>query len=426
MNPRTTLDGTHPPARPRSSLRLACLAMLLCTCQVLFASAWAAGPPIAAKGARAATSAVAELPVEAPPLPQPDELRKQLDAIPSKITEDADARTLLSQLSQISALARQIVKQRTEELADVDSRLAGLGPTPEGGSPADAPDVAEQRSTLNKQRTAVDSDLKLARLIDVDAEQRSADILRQRREQFQAALTARVDSPLSPLFWRQWKSGAYGDLLLLQELAGDLRMAIGEATSAPRKRNNFILQLLGALALLVGGTWMAERILVRVLPTRLPSGRLRRTLMAAAAVILNVLIVTLAVKLMWNGIRVNAQPDERLRMLESICVEMAAYASYVIALGHALLSNRRPSWRLLPISDHMARQLGPFPWWFALSSALGGVATKVSGLAGLSISSEVLVLIIFSLAIAAITLASLRHLRDLPAAEAAGEDGASS
>ncbi|MBF5003602.1 mechanosensitive ion channel family protein [Diaphorobacter sp. NR2-3-3-1] len=346
-----------------------------------------------------------------PPLPQPDDLRKQLDAIPAKLTEDTDARKLLGQLNGIGAAAERLAKQRTSELADVDGRLAGLGPTPEKGSPADAPDVAEQRATLNKQRSAIDSDLKLARLIGVDAEQRSADILKQRRAQFQATLTARVESPLTPSFWKVWKLAARDDLERLQMLGDDLRATAAEATSTPRKRNNFALHMLGALLLIIGGTWAAERILVRVLPSRLPSGRLRRTLMASIAVVLNVLIVTLAVKIAWNGLRLNAEFDEPLQALESICLQMAAYGSYVIALGHSLLSSKRSTWRLLLISDDLARRLSPFPWWFALSSALGGVATEVSAIAGLSISSEVLVHIVSALLAAFITLSALRHLR---------------
>ncbi|QNP48009.1 DUF3772 domain-containing protein [Diaphorobacter aerolatus] len=379
-------------------------------------SVLAADPPAAPRATTASSPGAGKTSDEAdPPLPQPDDLRKQLESIPVKLNEEVDARKLLSQLMVIGTEADRIVKQRTEQLADLDSRLAGLGPTPDGATPADAPDVAEQRSTLNKQRTLVDSDLKLARLISVDTGQRSADILKQRRAQFQAALTARVESPLSPAFWRQWKSGMRSDQLRLQELGEDLRVAVIEATSTPRKRNNFVLHMLGALALLIGGTWAAERMLVRVLPARLPSGRLRRTLMLATAVVLNVLIVTLAVKLAWNGILMNAAADERLRALETICVQMAAYASYVIALGHGLLSAKRPTWRLLPIPDEMARHLSPFPWWFALSSALGGLATQISALSGVSISSEVLVHIVFSLTVAAITLASMRHLRDLRA-----------
>ncbi|QIL83942.1 mechanosensitive ion channel family protein [Diaphorobacter sp. HDW4A] len=355
------------------------------------------------------------------PLPQPDDLRKQLDAIPAKLTEDTDARKLLSQLNGIGAAADRLAKQRTSDLADVDGRLAGLGPTPEKGSPADAPDVAEQRATLNKQRSAIDSDLKLARLIGVDAEQRSADILKQRRAQFQAALTARVESPITPSFWHVWKLAAYDDLERLRTLGDDLSATAAEAIATPRKRNNFALHILGALLLIIGGTWAAERILVRVLPSRLPSGRLRRTLMASIAVVLNVLIVTLAVKIAWNGLRLNAEFDEPLQALESICLQMAAYGSYVIALGHSLLSSKRPTWRLLPISDDLARRLSPFPWWFALSSALGGVATEVSAIAGLSISSEVLVHIVFALLASFITLSALRHLRT-PDAQAAKAD----
>ena len=372
-----------------------------------------------------APAAASSAPVDANvALPQPDDLRKQLDAVPSKLTEDIDAKKIFIQLGNIGLDADRLAKQRASDLADIDGRLAGLGPAPGKDSPADAPDVAEQRATLNKQRAAIDSDLKLARLISVDAEQRSADILKQRRAQFQAAITARVESPITPAFWRAWKNAAPDDWARLQSLGQDLQDAGTEATSTSRGRNYLIFHLLAALALIIGGTWIAERVLVRVLPARLPSGRLRRTLLASAAVVVNVLIVAMAVKLAWNGLRLDSNLDERLRALESICVQMAAYGAYVISLGHALLSSRRSSWRLLPISDDLAKRLAPYPWWFALSSALGGLAIEISALAGWSLSSEVLVHVLFALSASCITLLGLRHLRNLEQAEAAGTQDA--
>ena len=75
------------------------------------------------------------------PLPLPDDLRKQLGAIPAQFEESSDARKYLAQLNVIGANADRLAKKRTEELADIDGLLTGLGPAPEKGSPADAPDV---------------------------------------------------------------------------------------------------------------------------------------------------------------------------------------------------------------------------------------------------------------------------------------------
>ena len=359
------------------------------------------------------------------PLPQPDDLRKQLDAIPKQFEESADARKFLAQLNVLGASADRLAKKRTEELTDIDGRLTGLGPAPEKGSPAEPPDVAEQRSALNKQRAAIDSDLKLARLISVDVEQRSADILKQRRAQFQAALSARVASPLSPAFWRSWKSSALDDWERLKSLGEDMQSAILDATATSRGRNQLTLFLLAAFALVTGGIWLADRLLLRVLPPRLPQGRLRRTLLASAQVVLNVLIVAIAVKLAWSGLRLDDANDERLHVLANACVKMAAYGAFVVSLGYALLSFKRSSWRLLPISDALARNLRPYPWGLAASSSLGGLAIEISATAGLSLSSEVLIHIVFALLISVITLLGLRQLRELDQADpdAAADSG---
>lgn len=100
----------------------------------------APGPAQAQDGATAAGATAED---GRPALPSVDDLRKQLDAIPRKLAEDDDGRKLLDEAAAIGTAADQVAARRTEELADIDSRLAGLGPAPEKGAPADAPDVAE-------------------------------------------------------------------------------------------------------------------------------------------------------------------------------------------------------------------------------------------------------------------------------------------
>jgi len=91
------------------------------------------------------------------PLIPVDEVRKQLNAIPQKLGEEDDGRKLLTDISTIGKAAERVVTRRATELAELDRRLEGLGPAPEKGSPADAPDVVRQRKALDKQRAAPDA-----------------------------------------------------------------------------------------------------------------------------------------------------------------------------------------------------------------------------------------------------------------------------
>ncbi|MFN3436605.1 MAG: DUF3772 domain-containing protein [Acidovorax sp.] len=361
------------------------------------------------KPATAPTSAASQPELEAPP-PSVDDLRKQLDAIPQKLGEDDDGRKLLNDVNAIGSAAEQLAARRTEELADLDLRLAGLGPAPEKGAAPDAPDVAEQRSNLGKQRATVDAELKLARLITVDAEQRGTELIRQRREHFQTALTTRIDSPLSGSFWRNLRNALPGDTARLQALGRDLDQA-ASAAMQPGHRGAAITSLVAALLLAVAGTWLAERLLVRLVPAKLPAGRLRRSLLASASVLVHVLLIGLAAQLVWSGLEVGGPLNDNLQALAQATVRLAIFSAFVIGLGHALLSRKRSSWRLPDLSDDLATRLSPYPWWIAILASLSGLITEVNSIIGASLAAEVSVHAVTALAMATIVALALRHLR---------------
>ncbi|GKS74603.1 DUF3772 domain-containing protein [Acidovorax sp. SUPP950] len=371
--------------------------------------------PAAAQDRTAAASAPAPAasataPRAGDPAPRSvDDLRKQLDAVPKKLDPDDDGRKLVNEVYAIGTAAEQLVAQRTEALADLDTRLAGLGPSPEKGAPADSPDVAQQRAGLAKQRAVVDADLKLARLIVVDADQRSADLVRQRRQQFQDALTARIDSPLGPTYWRALRNAWPSDTARLSMLAVEIRQAL-ERAMEPARRATFLGSLAGALLLAVLGNWLAKRVLVRVAPTRLPSGRLRRSLLAAVSVVVHVLLIGLAAQLALSGVDVGDNLGDRLHGLGSTAVRLAIFASFAIGLGHALLSRRRSSWRLPSLSDDLARRLSPYPWWIALVAITSGLITEINTAVGASLAAEVTTQAVTALLVALIAIACLRHL----------------
>ncbi|WP_284405553.1 DUF3772 domain-containing protein [Acidovorax sp. SUPP3434] len=371
--------------------------------------------PAAAQDRTAAASAPAPAasataPRAGDPAPRSvDDLRKQLDAVPKKLDPDDDGRKRVNEVYAIGTAAEQLVAQRTEELADLDTRLAGLGPSPEKGAPADSPDVAQQRAGLAKQRAVVDADLKLARLIVVDADQRSADLVRQRRQQFQDALTARIDSPLGPTYWRALRNAWPSDTARLSMLAVEIRQAL-ERAMEPARRATFLGSLAGALLLAVLGNWLAKRVLVRVAPTRLPSGRLRRSLLAAVSVVVHVLLIGLAAQLALSGVDVGDNLGDRLHGLGSTAVRLAIFASFAIGLGHALLSRRRSSWRLPSLSDDLARRLSPYPWWIALVAITSGLITEINTAVGASLAAEVTTQAVTALLVALIAIACLRHL----------------
>ncbi len=433
---RRALQGLRP-LIPHAAGTALLLAALLLTGPLAAPSAWAAPPQgsasapaagasaAASRAAAASAAAAAAAAADDPdvPLPSVDDLRKRLEAIPRKLGEDDDGRRLVNEAYAVGATAEQVVARRTSELADLDSRLAGLGPAPEKGAPADAPDVAEQRSALAKQRGTVDADLKLARLIAVDAEQLGADLLRQRRQQFQAELTARADSPLGAAFWRNVRAAWATDTQRLSVLAIEARQAVRRALE-PERRRAFLISLLGALVLLVGGNWAGERLLVRIAPAKLPAGRLRRSLLATASVLANVAFTGLAAQWLLSGLDTGDNLGERLQDLGHTTVGLAVFAAFTIGLGHALLSRKRSSWRLPSLPDDLARRLSPYPWCIAIVAALGGMVTEINAAVSASLAADVTAQACFALLVAAIVASAVRQLNAPAAATAPASDAA--
>jgi small-conductance mechanosensitive channel len=103
---------------------------------------------------------------------------------------------------------------------------------------AENPDVTRQRAALEKERNALDADIRLARLMSVNAQQRRAELLAQRRAVFEAQLLKRSESPLRSAFWdhasAQWKT----DQARLRTLAGEFEFGATTACAA-RSRPSF-------------------------------------------------------------------------------------------------------------------------------------------------------------------------------------------
>ncbi|MDF1485906.1 DUF3772 domain-containing protein [Ramlibacter sp. H39-3-26] len=385
--------------RPPAPLQRIGMALLL-----LLALSWA-DPLLAAPAqpAAAATSPAAEP-------PSVDTLRRRLEAIPTLPDDDAGSRARLDEIYAIGAAASQLAHSRAGDLADLDSRLAGLGPEPEKGGVQEAPDVARQRAALNRQRASLDAELKLARLVAVDAGQRGADLVRQRHAQFQAALTARASSPLGSRFWRDLGAAWPTDRERLGALGAELQDAMATAFAAGHRLATSAC-LLGALLLAALGNWAARGIVLRVALAHLPGWRLRRALMAIGIAVVHAALAGAAAQLLLGGLGVGDGLSDRLHSLGRALVRLAAFAGFAIGLGRALLSHGHGAWRLAPVSDALAARLAPYPWWIVLVSALGGLLTEVNSAAGASLALEVGAQSLTALLVAALGGGALRRMR---------------
>ena len=191
---------------------------------------------------------------------------------------------LHDQATDIGAAADRIVTERSPDLDSINARIAVLGPPPEKGAPAERSDIAAERGALEQQRGALDAEIKSAKSISVESQQLLGDIAEKRRATFQARLSQRTASPLTPAFWKDIASNLSNDKARLDAVRSGAFTAV-EDGFAPDNRVYAIVGIAIAILLIVLGRWWAERALVRLTSDRVPAGRLRRSALALAFVV---------------------------------------------------------------------------------------------------------------------------------------------
>ncbi|CAM5250644.1 Mechanosensitive ion channel protein MscS OS=Rhodanobacter lindaniclasticus OX=75310 GN=B1991_12125 PE=3 SV=1 [Rhodanobacter lindaniclasticus] len=136
--------------------------------------------------------------------------------------------------------------------------------------------------------------------------------------------------------------------------------------------------------------------------------------MAAAVALTAVLTTGLAAQLAYLGLDWNGILDDDLAALVSGAVGLVYFAAYLTGLGRALLSVRRPSWRLPTLSNLTAQRIRPFPWLLAAAVLLFGLLDRVSRASGISLPATVAASGLFALVVSSLiglALLRLRHAR---------------
>ena len=315
------------------------------------ASAWAQTP-----GA-AATTTEAELPDIAT-------LQAQLARLATSADTDEDVRALVAQIESIAASAGKLITARTAQLNDLNARLGELGQAPADGATEDA-DITRRRATLAKERNSVDADIRLARLVVVDARQRGTELLSKRRSAATERMMERASTPLGRHFWQTLAEAWPADRARLQPLLDELNTAAARAAQ-PANRSPVLFTLVLTLLAITLGVALIERALVHVAQRVLPAGRLRRSLLVIAIVGVSMLVVAVAMAVGVSALEARALLGPLSTELLTAFSGVVILMTFVASLGRALLANARPSWRLPPIPDATAQRLHAFPRWMAL------------------------------------------------------------
>lgn len=333
----------HPSRKLPAIVHLSCRFWLLC-CLALFAgAAWGQAQPDtsladAQKLLDGAEDRLADVNKKLPGTEAAEDFLKLNEALASIQRDTQSAAQLLD-----------------APLADVKARLEQLGAAPAAGT-KESSDIASQRRELTARQLKLDDARKRAELLGLDARQAATQLERVRSEKFSQDLTTRNASPLAPALWRQLAKAWPGDAATLSGMARDASSTL-RAAVATEGYGALVGGLIVALLLAFPVRIALRRLGRRLITSRGPGGRLRRSALAVWLMLVGTLSIGLAASAFAGALEaIEGIPEALLPLVEPF-VHISYIAAFISALSGALMSRGQASWRLFTLDDATARRL---------------------------------------------------------------------
>ncbi|MDB5848576.1 MAG: mechanosensitive ion channel protein, partial [Rhodoferax sp.] len=194
-------------------------------------------------------------------------------------------------------------------------------------------------------------------------------------------------------FWSELSDNFVQDAGRLSLLGDQLSTAVRQASVGV-----WAGALLAIAAIVALRLW-GGRFVLRVVSTRVPAGRLRRSVFALLRVVLAVVAPGLIAMVLYQALGWDGPLPDTVEALMAHAVGLVWFGGYVAGLGNALLSPKRPSWRLAHMPDPVARGLRGFPLALALITVFGFLAERLYALVNASLATTVAVSCIQALAL---------------------------
>ncbi len=339
-----------------------------------------------------------------------DAARKDLAALKSqqdKALNEPSLRDFKEKVDQVKSRTDQAASALEPRLNDAKARLAELGDPP--ADVKEAPELATLRAQLNREVATIDAQVKVAKDTGLQADSYLAAATANQRLQLSAQLGERFPSVLQSSFWTSLRAARADDTERARVFLAELG-ALWDGVPATAWIT-FLAAVAVWLALCLG----ARRLTARLCATRVPQGRLRRSLFAVSEVVLRTLrpgliVHGLMLTLTSGTAELSDAPGSVGAWLDTV-ETIVWFGGFVAGLGAALLMARKPSWRLLPVPDDTAARLAWFPRTLAAVVVLGWLSSRTAATLELSIAWNSAVHALASLTFIAVLAAAIAQLR---------------
>lgn len=317
--------------------------------------------------------------------------QKELDSIKQQVS-NATTDNQLSKLFESTQTLAADLEQLETDLQPLQEKLQAqldvLGPTPAPGALAENRVVIQQRNALNNNKKQLDDAVQRAQAIRTSALSLGQQISDLRRVAFKSQLALNSGSILGAQFWQPISNPLADDLRRLEQINQAL-IQIWTTSWQETWRTGTFLLLLAAVVVWSLGRYFSERYLAWFSIRYLPDGRLRRSFMALATVLVTLFGTTIALDLVYQAMSRAAPFPPLVQDFTDSFTRLAIFCALVAGLGRAFLSINRPSWRLAPLDDEMAAGMRFFSPLLSVLALLFGTVELTNNVVGASLNTTI-------------------------------------
>lgn len=326
------------------------------------------------------------------PSQQIDTLRGKLDQIEKAMKDDKITDAIIDDLrgksGDVAGDAQKLSGSLQQGRDAAKARLDQLGPPPAAGA-KEPPELAATRKDAKKAFDAADAQVKQADGIALEAQQTGNQLADLRRIRFQETISQRTNSPLSRPFWSEPADAFPRDSANLQDFIGTMKTDLAASWNVGNRVALIACALLGLL-LMTGVRFYIEHRVRHLTANRMPPGRLRRSALILGIALTSTLTTGLGTQLFYLGLNWKDTFSQETDEIARSIVRLVFFGAFVAGLGRALISAKRPSWRLPAIPDQTAMDLRRFPMSISLAVMLFYFLKELNRTIGTSLAATVL------------------------------------
>lgn len=310
---------------------------------------------------------------------------------------------LLTLKGELDALAPTLQSTRDELqplLEAARKRLEQLGPKPGEKDPAETEAVARQREDLTKAFNLIETQTRLASLQALRIQQLSVTLINQRRELLLKELFQRNYSAFNPLLWYEAARSMPGNFETGRYILRTWSAIFSQQLSGA-KLWQFLAIIAGLIAVYFPLRRMAEKVIAR--RVRMSEPPVLQKAVSAIWITLVFAVVPVAIAmLIAETLKVFGIISPALQSFTGALVTAVQYIALAVGLTRGVLSPDKPEWRVLRISDQLAKRLSILA--ITTISIISGmrVLESLTDLVGAPLVTSVALRVLGTLAVAAV------------------------